>query len=137
MGYEFNGDKLNEIKQMITQERLPEFIKFEPALYEQIERLSHSYKLCVATNATSAFIHRSLNIMRIRDFFLKVNTATDFPAKPDTTTFFDCMRYTGSGPATTAIFEDSPVGIQCAQATGCHVVKVKDVWDTIEKMSRF
>lgn len=137
MGYDFNGDKLNEIKQMITQEKLPEFIKFEPALYEQMERLSHRYKLCLATNATSAFIHRSLNIMRIRDFFLKVNTATDFPAKPDTTTFFDCMRYIGSGPATTAIFEDSLVGIQCAHATGCHVVEVKDVWDTIEKMSRF
>jgi beta-phosphoglucomutase-like phosphatase (HAD superfamily) len=137
MGYSFNGDKLNEIKQMITQERLPEFIKFEPALYEQVERLSHRYKLCVASNATEAFINRSLEIMRIRDLFLRINTATDFPAKPDTTTFYDCMRYTGSGPATTAIFEDSPVGIQCATATGARVVEVTDVWDTIEKTKDF
>jgi HAD superfamily hydrolase (TIGR01509 family) len=91
----------------------------------------------LASNATELFLHRSLEIMRIKDFFLRINTATDFPAKPDTTTFLDCMRYTGSGPSTTAIFEDSPVGIQCASATGAHVVEVKDVWDTIEKMRTF
>jgi beta-phosphoglucomutase len=137
MGYTFNGDKLNEIKQALTQENLPQYIEFNPALYEQMERLSHRYKICLASNATELFLHRSLEIMRIKDFFLRINTATDFPAKPDTTTFFDCMRYTGSGPSTTAIFEDSPVGIQCATATGAHVVEVKDVWDTIEKMRTF
>ena len=75
--------------------------------------------------------------MDCRQYFSKINTATDFPAKPDTTTFYDCMRYTGSGPATTAIFEDSLVGIQCATATGARVVEVSDVWDTIEKTKDF
>lgn len=137
MGYEFNGDKLNEIKQAITQQRLPEFIKFDQDLYEQMLRLSHKYKLCLATNATQIFVQRSLEIMRISNFFTKVNTATDFPAKPDPITFFDCMRYTGSAPGTTVIFEDSPVGIQCANATGATVIEVKNVEDTIKKLEDY
>jgi beta-phosphoglucomutase-like phosphatase (HAD superfamily) len=67
MGYSFNGDKLNEIKQSLTQENLPQYIEFNPALYEQMERLSHSYKICLASNATEVFLHRSLEIMRIMD----------------------------------------------------------------------
>ena len=137
MGYEFNADKLNEIKQHLTQEKLAEYVQFNPSLYEQMERLSHRYKLCVASNATELFLNRSLEILRIKDFMLKVNSATDFPAKPDTTTFFDCMRYTGSAPNTTAIFEDSPVGIQCAKSTGAWVIEVTDVFDTVAKMKDF
>ena len=72
--------------------------------------------------------------MGISEFFTKINTATDFPAKPDTTTFVDCMKYTGSSLATTAIFEDSPVGIQCAKATGAMVIEVDGVEDTIKKI---
>lgn len=137
MGYEFNADKLNDIKQHLTQEKLADYVQFNPSLYEQMERLSHRYRLCVASNATELFLNRSLEILRIKDFMLRVNSATDFPAKPDTTTFYDCMKHTGSSPSTTAIFEDSPVGIQCAKSTGSWVIEVQDVEDTILKMKDF
>lgn len=137
MGYEFNGDKLNEIKQSITQENLPQFIKYDAVLQQHFERLSRKYKLCLATNATEVFIYKSLELMQIKKYFTKINTATDFPAKPDPTTFFNCMEHTGSNPQTTVIFEDSPVGIQCARATQAHVVEVRDVKDTIEKLKDF
>ena len=137
LGFEFNGDKLNEIKQAITQERLSEFITYDQDLYDQFKRLSTKYKLCLATNATEFFISRSLEIMNIKDVFTKINTATDFPAKPDPITFYDCMKHTGSGPSTTIIFEDSEVGIQCARATGASVVEVANVKDTLEKMKDF
>lgn len=137
MGYEFNGDKLNEIKQSITQENLPQFIKYDAVLQQHFERLSSKYKLCLATNATEVFIYKSLELMQIKQYFTKINTATDFPAKPDPTTFFNCMEHTGSNPQTTVIFEDSPVGIQCARATQAHVVEVRDVKDTIEKLKDF
>ena len=75
--------------------------------------------------------------MQIRQYFTKINTATDFPAKPDPVTFFNCMEYTNSNPQNTAIFEDSLVGIQCARATGAHVVEVENVSDTIEKLKDF
>jgi HAD superfamily hydrolase (TIGR01509 family) len=135
LGANLNPDKVNEIKQAHTQQHIPDYIEFRQDLYDAIEYLhKKGIKICLATNATTAFIDRSLEIMGIVHFFSKINTATDFPAKPDTTTFMDCMRYTGSGPATTAIFEDSPVGIQCARATGAVVIEVEGVEDTIKKI---
>ena len=135
LGYQFNGDKLNEIKQSLTQQHLHNYIEFNSQLKHELERLSKKYKLCLATNATQAFVDRSLEIMQITHVFAKINTATDFPAKPDTITFWDCMRYTGSAPATTIIVEDSPVGIQCAHATGATVIQVQDVQDTVRKIA--
>lgn len=136
LGYQFNGDKLNEIKQAQTQQQLPTYVEFNPQLKQELERLSKKYKLCLATNATQAFVDRSLEIMQIAHVFTKINTATDFPAKPDPITFLDCMRYTGSAPTTTVIVEDSPVGIQCAHATGARVIEVQDVDDTIRKIAK-
>ena len=112
MGYDFNGDKLNEIKQAYTQQHLEDYIQFNQELFNQIQRLATKYKLCVASNATELFVNRSLSIMKLRNLFVKINTATDFPAKPDPTTFEDCMRWTRNTPQQTIIFEDSTVGIQ-------------------------
>lgn len=136
MGYDFNGDKLNEIKQAYTQQHLEDYIQFNQELFNQIQRLATKYKLCVASNATELFVNRSLSIMKLRNLFVKINTATDFPAKPDPTTFEDCMRWTRNTPQQTIIFEDSPVGIQCANATGCTVIEVTDVEHTIQEMMK-
>ena len=142
MGYEFNGDKLNEIKQAQTQDRLEEYVKYNEPLCNEMLRLQKKYKLCCASNATANFLHRGLKIMQLHHrgdgnhVFTKINTATDFPAKPDTTTFFDCMRWTKSTPDNTIIFEDSIVGIQCALATGCTTIRVVDVAHTIEEMRK-
>lgn len=141
MGYEFNGDKLNDIKQAYTQKHLEDYIKYNKELLHTMLKLKERYKLCVASNATELFVLRSLNIMQMyketgKQVFAKINTATDFPAKPDTTTFIDCMRWTNSTPEDTIIFEDSEVGIQCALSTGAKVVRVKNVDHTIEEMKK-
>jgi beta-phosphoglucomutase-like phosphatase (HAD superfamily) len=142
MGYDFNGDKLNELKQSYTQEHLQEYVTYNEALCNAMLGLQKKYKLCVASNATEIFVYRSLEIMQLHrrgdgnQVFTKINTATDFPAKPDTTTFEDCMRWTGSTADNTIIFEDSPVGIQCALATGCKTIRVVDVHHTIEEMKK-
>jgi beta-phosphoglucomutase-like phosphatase (HAD superfamily) len=46
------------------------------------------------------------------------------------------MRWTRSTAKQTIIFEDSPVGIQCANATGCTVIEVTDVEHTIQEMKK-
>lgn len=134
-GYAFNGDKLNELKQAETQSNLQEYIEFNVQLFDAIHTLSQRYNLCVASNATELFVNRSLEILQIKHLFVKINTATDYPAKPDTTTFEDCMTYTNSNYMNTLIVEDSPVGIQCATATGCQVLEVVDASDTIIKLN--
>ena len=136
MGYQFNGDKLNEIKQSITQENLDKYVIYNDPLHSELQRLSKKYKLCLASNATNLFVHKSLKILKIEDFFLRINTATDYPAKPDVTTFMSCMRSTGSSPATTLIFEDSEVGIQGAKSVTSNVIEVIDVEDTINEMRK-
>lgn len=136
MGADLNPDKVNEFKQAHTQIYLPEYIKYDKRIVDAIVhlKLGKGYYVCLASNATQAFIDRSLDIMQIAHLFDKINTATDFPAKPDTTTFLDCMNHTKNEPYNTYIFEDSPVGIQCAKSTGAHVIEVSDVEDTLRKI---
>ena len=131
-GYEFNGDKLNQLKQAETQRHLDKYIKFDVNLFDLMLALNNSgIALAVASNATELFVHRSLEILQIKQFFYKINTATDFPAKPDPTTFFDAIEAAHSNVESTLIVEDSPVGIQCAKATGCSVLEVENASDTI------
>ena len=134
-GYQFNGDKVNELKQMHTIKHLNSYIKYNSVLHTQMERLyERGTKLCIASNATHMFIDASLDILKIKHFFLKINTASDYPAKPDTTTFLDCMRFCSAGPRVTLIVEDSPVGVQCARATGAKVLVVTDAKDTLTQL---
>lgn len=135
-GAALNAEKVNEHKQAHTQQNIINYIKFDKRLVEAISylKLGKGYKVCLASNATEAFIDRSLDIMQIKHLFDKINTATDYPAKPDTTTFIDCMRYTDSTKENTYIFEDSEIGIQCARSTGANVIEVTDVEDTLRKI---
>ena len=134
-GYNFDAEELNQLKQEATQQNLPEYIQFNKELFDLIQGLSSRFYLAVASNATELFVHRSLEILQIKQFFNKINTATHFPAKPDTTTFEDCMSYYNSNYMNTLIVEDSPVGIQCAIATGCQVLEVANAADTIIKLN--
>jgi len=133
-GYHFCGDKLNDLKQAETQSQLEKYIHYDVELYNILHSLSKDYSLCIASNATDLFVNRSLEILKIKHLFQKINTATDFPAKPDTTTFVDCMEFTHSNYMNTLIVEDSLVGIQCAIATGCQVLEVENKTDTINKL---
>ena len=135
-GYEFNGDKLNQLKQAETQAHLEKYIVFNVRLFDILHDMAASYNMCIASNATDLFVNRSREILQIKHLFKKINTATDFPAKPDTTSFEDCMSYTGSNYMNTLIVEDSPVGIQCATATGCQVLEVSNQLDTINKLNK-
>jgi HAD superfamily hydrolase (TIGR01509 family) len=137
MGFNLDVDKINEHKQAHTQQNLQHYIKFDQELYDEIKRVSNIYNLCLSTNATESFILRSLDILKIKPFFNVINTATNFPSKPDPTTFINCINLTNSTPSTTVIFEDSPIGIAGAKLTKCHVVEVLDVKDTISKLKEF
>lgn len=138
-GYEFDSVLLNKIKQEKTQEHIQEYIVYNAELKNEIERLSKKYKLCLATNATAAFIIKSLDIMQIRSYFTRINTATEYPAKPDPYTFIDCMTCCSSNHRSTVIFEDSEVGLECARkiVLPSNVIAVTDATDTLRKLQDF
>lgn len=135
-GYQFDATELNRLKQLETQLRLPEYIFVDPELIELINQLNKRFNLCLATNATAEFIERSLNIMGIQDQFDLICTASTYRPKPSTEMFEACMQHTGSERATTVIFEDSPMGIQCAYASGAQVIEVTGVEHTKQEMRR-
>lgn len=138
-GYTFNADELNRIKQNLTQENINDYVKFDPQLQEHFERLSKKYKLCLASNATQKFVYKTLDILGITQYFYMINTATNYPAKPDPLTFVDCMNRTNSNSYNTAIFEDSPVGLEAARkvVVESHVIEVKNAKDLVEKLKDY
>lgn len=135
-GYQFDADELNSIKQLETQRSLSDYIHYDPELVELIHQLKERFNLCLATNATAEFIERSLTIMGIRDKFDLICTSSTSTPKPSTKMFLHCMQHTGSEPATTLIFEDSPMGIECAYSSGAQVIEVTGVEHTKQEMRR-
>lgn len=138
-GYKFDRDKLNQTKQEYTQAHIGEFVIYNPELEQEIKRLAKKYKLCVASNATQHFVYKSLDILRITRYFTMINTATQYPAKPDPLTFVDCMTACSSNSFNTVIFEDSEVGIIAAEKviSKNNVVRVKDAADTLRLIGDF
>lgn len=135
-GWIIDSKKIEELKIINTHREMNNYIAYDDDLFQLLHELYLIYKLTLASNASRIFLEQCLEIMRIGHFFDKINSATDFPAKPDITMFIDCMKYTNSTPETTTIIEDSEVGIQCARATGANVIEVENVEDTIRKVRK-
>ena len=133
-GLVFDHTEFNRIKQHLTLTNLDQYISVNPLLNHQLKRLSLTAPLAVCTNATAKFIYQSLERMECSEYFSRINTATNFPAKPDPYTFVEAMGHFSANHNSTVIFEDSPVGLECARKVCRHVVQVTDVADTIEKM---
>jgi len=133
-GLVFDHTEFNRIKQHLTLTNLKDYIRVNPELNHQLKRLRGIAPLALCTNATARFIYQSLDRMDCRQYFSKINTATDFPAKPDPYTFVEAMGYFSANHRSTIIFEDSPVGLECARSVCRQVIAVTDVADTIEKM---
>jgi beta-phosphoglucomutase len=135
-GYNFNNDELNRSKQELTQKNITDYVKFNPELKEHFDRLYRKYKLCLASNATQNFVYKTLDILEITQYFFMINTATNYPAKPNPLTFVDCMNGTTSNSYNTIIFEDSPVGLAAAKKVVVekNVIEVKNSQDLVEKL---
>lgn len=134
LGYNFNIDKVNQMKQMLTQRHINEYVQFNQELHSELYRLKERHKLTLASNATELFVNRVLEITKLKQLFEVINTATDFPPKPDPFTYIDCMRKTDSTSENTIIFEDSPIGIAGANNTGAKVIEVLDSKDLVKKL---
>ena len=129
-GHSIDGDLVSDLKQRHTIKHITDYLVYDPKLAAMLTELSTRFHVCLASNATKPFITRSLDIMKITHCFKHIHTATDYPAKPNTRTFLDCMLKTNSTPSETLIVEDSEVGVMCARTTGCHVVQVNNVTET-------
>lgn len=133
-GYVFDHTEFNRIKQHLTLTNLKDYIRVNPELNTELKRLRAICPLALCTNATARFIYQSLDRMRCREYFSRINTATEFPAKPDPYTFVEAMTHFGANHTNTIIIEDSPVGLQSARKVCHNVIAVTDVADTVAKI---
>ena len=133
-GHVFDHTEFNRIKQHLTLTNLKDYICVNPELNQELTRLQGLSPLALCTNATAPFIYKSLERMGCRHLFSRINTATTFPAKPDPYTFIEAMGHFSANHGNTTIFEDSPVGLECARKVCRDVRAVTDVADTVLKM---
>ena len=119
-------DLIKEAKEQITQDLLKDYIVYDGTLETHINRLHTKYILSCASNASDVFVDDALTTLNIKHFFTVINSGDDFPSKPDPTIYIDCMTKTNTVKEQTIIFEDSPVGLQGATATGAKVVPIKN-----------
>lgn len=124
-------DMVDQLKRDHTRKHVDEYVKFNPALHAHFNRLSLKYNLCLASNSRSEFVFRCLNILNIWQFEC-VFTRNYGPPKPNPWMYKECMRITNSQPSNTVIFEDSPVGIAGATATGATVVAIQNSMHLID-----
>lgn len=127
---------IDKLKWEHTRAHFNEYVEFNPVIIGHFDRLYNSYKMCLASNSRSEFVFRTLNILQIWQF--ECVFSRDYgPPKPDPWMYNECMRITGSTPENTIIFEDSPIGLRGAKATGAIVIEIKDMYDLIEKLNEF
>lgn len=126
-------DKVDQIKKEHTRAHVEEYIKFNPELKDLFDRLYIKYRLSLCSNSRSEFVFKCMNVLQLWQFE-SVFSRDYGPAKPDPWMYHRAMEISGVEPAQTVIFEDSPVGIQAARATGAHVIEVDNSQDLIYKL---
>lgn len=131
----FIPNTVNDIKQRYTVEHVKDHVKYSKEFKEALYALTKYYNLSLASNARKEFV---LTVLRITDLWpWSCFLTPDYgPSKPDPWMFKQCMHSSFATEHTTMIFEDSPLGIECAKSTGAMVVEVEDSSDTLKKIKQ-
>jgi beta-phosphoglucomutase family hydrolase len=96
----------------------------EPVL--RIARQMHGVApLAVASGGLRKYVELTLDVLGIRGLFASVVCVEDYArAKPAPDPFLEAARRLNVAPAECVVFEDSPLGVQAAEAAGMECVFV-------------
>jgi len=124
--------ELDKLKRDWTRQHIDSHILFDPDLHSAIARLDKQgkYKMAVCSNSRNEFVLKCLSILDLWQFDLVFSRDHGRP-KPNPWMFQECMSITNTPAGDTYIFEDSPVGIQAAEASGANVIEILDSEDLI------
>jgi HAD superfamily hydrolase (TIGR01509 family) len=90
--------------------------------------LSHRKQgpLAIASGGVRRVVMRSLESLRIADWFDAIVTAEDTARhKPDPDVFLEAARRLNADPATCTVYEDTDIGLEAARRAGMHGVDVR------------
>ncbi len=89
-------------------------------------------KTAIASTARRENLMSAVNYLGIADLFDLIYTAQDVKnGKPSPEIYLNVMGAIGVKPEEVMIFEDSPVGIEAAKASGARYVPVTELWFNI------
>lgn len=130
--------EIDKLKRDWTRDQIENYIFSDHLLHKAMTRLDKSgkYTMAVCSNSRNEFMLKCLSILDLWKFDLVYSRDHGKP-KPDPWMFQQCIDITGIPVSDTYIFEDSPVGIEAANATGANVIEVTDSRDLIRKLDGF
>ena len=118
-------NEIDVIKREHTRAHIESFVKTDKEMIDLFNKLQPRYKLSLCSNSRSEFVFKCMNTLGLWHFE-SVYSRDYGPPKPDPWMYQQAMRIANVGAESTVIFEDSPVGIRGAQATGATVVEVNN-----------
>lgn len=93
---------------------------------EMARQLSKTYPTSVASGGPRIMVHRTLEIIKVKDVFKHIVTQDDVVnCKPHPEIFLYAAEKMGVRPERCLVFEDSPLGIEGAKRAGMRSVWVK------------
>ena len=112
-------------KQQLTASAVSK-VSRSPALCSMLMRLrNEGYQTACATNCIRATLNSALDALGIRDLFtFTISNEDVLSPKPNPEIYELCHRKAEVDPKDTLIFEDSPIGLEAARASGSRVVCV-------------
>ncbi len=103
-------------------------IRENTALFSLLQTLRADYHTALVTSATRCSVEAILRYFHRENCFDLLLTNVEVPhKKPAPDGFLMAMEHFGVAPADTIIFEDSPEGIQAAQASGAPYLLVREI----------
>jgi beta-phosphoglucomutase len=94
-------------------------------LFNIIDKIKEDYYIAVVTTASKKNTMDILCYFGYQDYFDYIITQEDIrKKKPDPECFYLAMKHFKTDATHTVIFEDSPVGIEAAKATGATVLVI-------------
>lgn len=126
-------DKQQRTAQVIQDELQP--------IYRVTKTLENFYDkgyfIAVVSNSIRETIQAALNKAELGKYVTAFYGNEDASPKPSSDLYLKCVRDNDLQFQETLIIEDSPVGIEAANKTGCVVMKVKSPYDiTVENIMR-
>ncbi len=98
-----------------------------PDAYAFIQQQRGRFRLALASNSPSHFVHAALEEAGLADCFEVICTADDVTRrKPDPEMYLLTLQRLSLPAHAVLVFEDSPPGVRAAQAAGCPVWMIEN-----------
>ena len=122
---------INDLKQRCTTELV--HTRCKPVFHHEyaLSNLkAKGYKLAVASNSIRATVELMMEKSNLRPYLDVILSNQDVTqSKPDPEIYLTCIQRLACAPSECLIVEDNDHGVQSAQGSGAHVLRVRDVTD--------